>query len=116
MDIFTFTGLLLCIIFMMFIFLRVFFQSNHIIGYQTIQNPNEVDYDVSPIKNDCRQFCQKEICDHYETELEDYKDCIQCKKKFQCYNVFTNQCENCISLGLQKCTFPIDPKNNFCNI
>ena len=99
MDIFTFCIILLTILFFMIFCYQILINKNKIIGYQTIKDYNEVDYD---------------LCNQYEIQMDKFKKCMSCSNKLKCHNIFTNTCENCISMGIGQCKMPINPRNNFC--
>ena len=112
---------------LIFLFLGLLFyyinsNKNNIISYQTIKqfkgngiNKKELNEINNKYKrNSCNDYCSSELCDKYNIELNNFKNCLKCQKEFKCYNVFTNQCENCISFGIGQCKIPINPKNNLC--
>ena len=119
MNIFTFCIILLTILFFMIFCYQILINKNKIIGYQTIKDYNEVDYDLSEInkkyhRNNCDDYCDLDLCNQYEIQMDKFKKCMSCSNKLKCHNIFTNTCENCISMGIGQCKMPINPRNNFC--
>ena len=118
MNIYTIVSIFLIILFFCLLFYYIYENQNKIISYQTTKQKKEKDYDLSKLKKykktTCNDYCSNNLCDHYHTELYNYKKCLNCQKDFKCYNVFTNNCENCISFGINQCKMPLNPKNNFC--
>ena len=119
MELFIFCIILLIILFLMVFCYQVLIQKNKIIGYQTIKNYNDADYDLNDInnkyhRNSCDDYCHLDICNQYEIQMENFKKCVSCSKKLKCHNIFTDTCENCLSMGLGSCKMPLNPRNNFC--
>ena len=115
-------SIILIFIFFLLLFYYINLNKNNIISYQTIKqykNTGINNKELNEIKNKykrttCNDYCSKYICDKYNIKLNNYKNCLKCQKKFKCYNVFTNKCENCISFGIGQCKLPNNPKNNLC--
>jgi len=102
MEIFTFCIILLIILFVMIFCYQILFYKNKIIGYQTIKDYNEVDYDLTDLnkkyhRNNCDDYCDLDICNQYENKMDQFKTCLSCSKKLKCHNIFTNTCESCIT-------------------
>lgn len=111
--------IILILLFLFSLFYFIYVNKNVIIGYQTIKDYKKADYDLSTLDNlykrkTCDDYCSKKLCNNYENNLKNYKKCLDCQKKFQCYNSFTDKCEFCFSFGINQCKTPINPKNNLC--
>jgi hypothetical protein len=112
--------IVLIIIFIFSLIYYLYFNKNTIIGYQTIKNFEKQNADLSKLddlykRKTCDDYCSTDICNNYKIKLNNHKECLNCQKKFQCYNPFTNQCEFCLSLGINQCDTPINPINTLCN-
>ena len=119
MRIFTFCFILLILLFIMIFSYQILNNHNKIIGYQTIKDFNESDFNMIHLnkkyhRSTCDDYCDSDICNDYDIQMDKFHSCVSCSKKLKCYNVFTNTCENCISLGMGQCNMPINPRNNFC--
>ena len=112
----------LILLFIGLLFYYINSNKNKIISYQTIKqfkimgmNNNQLNNLKNKYKrSNCNDYCSPELCNKYQIELNNYKKCLKCQKEFKCYNVYTDKCENCISLGIGQCNMPINPKNNLC--
>ena len=114
-------SLFLIIIFFTILFYTINKNKNLIISYQTIKQNKLKNYDLKKLNNEyerenCDDYCSRDICADYDVKLNNYKKCLECQKKFKCYNVFTDECENCISFGIGQCMTPVNPKYNLCKI
>lgn len=112
-------GVFLIILFFILIFYFINKNNNKIISYQTIKQNYKSDFDLSNVnkkykKYNCNDYCSNEICNNYDTDLNNFRKCIECQKKLKCYNIFTNSCEPCITFGIGQCKKPINPKYNLC--
>ena len=119
MELSTFCIIILFILFFMIFAYHVILSKNTVVGYQTIKEYNDIDYDLTKLnekyhRKTCDDYCDLDICNQYEIDLDKYKKCLSCNRHFKCHNVFTDTCESCISLGINQCKMPINPKNKFC--
>lgn len=113
-------SIVLVVIFLFSFFYYLYKNKNSIIGYQTIKNFDKHDADLTKLDNlykrkTCNDYCSSGICNNYEIKLNNYKKCLNCQKKFQCYNSFTDKCEFCFSFGINQCNAPENPINTLCN-
>ena len=109
------------LIFLFFILLiyYIYLNKNYIIGYQTIKDYNSIDFNLNNLNNkykrkSCDDYCSKEICNNFNIDVNNYKKCLNCQGKFKCYNSYTDSCDYCLSLGINQCKTPINPKYNLC--
>lgn len=111
--------ILLIILFFSLLFYYIYLNQNKIISYQTIKQQNEIDFNLNDLnkkyhRSNCRDYCSENLCNNYDIDLVNYKKCLNCQKKFSCYNGYTDKCDFCLSMGIGQCKLPINPKNNFC--
>ncbi len=111
--------ILLFILFLISLFYYTYKNKNTIIRYQTVKEYNDEDYNISSLDNlykrkTCDDYCSKNMCDYYEQKLDNYKKCSNCQTKLSCFNPVTNECESCLSFGINQCIIPTNPKDNLC--
>lgn len=109
----------LIFLFLTFLFYFIYKNKNNIISYQTIKKINQKNFDLNSLnkiykRDGCNDYCSSQKCNNYEIDLYNYKKCLECQKKFKCYNSFTGNCETCMSFGIGQCKTPINPKYNLC--
>lgn len=114
-----FISIILIVLFLFSFVYYLYFNKNKIIGYQTIKNFEKQDADFTELdklfkRKTCDDYCSRDVCTKYETELNNYKKCLTCQKNLKCFNPLTNQCEFCFSFGINQCKSPLNPKNNLC--
>jgi hypothetical protein len=119
MDYYNLLTILLFILFLFSLFYYIYKNKNTIIRYQTVKEYIDEDYNISSLdklykRKSCNDYCSKNMCDNYYQKLDYYKKCNNCQKKFKCFNHLTNECDLCLSFGINQCISPINPKDNLC--
>ena len=66
----------------------------------------------------CKNTCKNDMYEYKKHVRNiadtDYKKCSKCQSIFSCFNPVSNECESCLSFGINQCIIPKNPKDNLC--